>query len=77
MSQKPKQWRVRVLRSTEEWVEVLALTGDQAEVEAVKIPRVLSVFGKSAIPGDRIYEPEPPPGVDERDPFDPHRFRGM
>ena len=60
-------WRVRVRRSMEVWVDVQAPTAIDAEVEAVKLPGVISVFGKSAIRGDEAARPEPPPGVREEE----------
>jgi len=56
-------WRVRVRRSVEAWVDVEADTAALAEVEAQKVPGVLSVFGKSAIRGDEAAMPERPAGV--------------
>ena len=58
-------WRVRVRRSIEVWVDVEAVSGVQAELEAAKVPGVLSVFGMSAIRGDEAARPEPPEGVKE------------
>jgi hypothetical protein len=58
-------WRVRVRRSVEAWVDVEADTGALAEIEAQKVPGVLSVFGKSAIRGDDAAMPERPAGVRE------------
>lgn len=58
-------WRVRVRRAIEVWVDVQAVTAAQAEIEAVYVPGVISVFGKSAIRGDEAALPEHPPGVME------------
>lgn len=60
-------WRVRVKRAVEVWVDVQAHTAEQAEAEAVKLPMVISVFGKSAIRGDEAARPEPVAGVRESD----------
>lgn len=46
-------WRVRVRRAVEEWVDIQADTALQAEEQAAMLPQVLSVFGKSAMRGDR------------------------
>lgn len=62
---RPTIWRVRVKRSIEAWVDVLALTAAAAEADALKVPGVISVFGKSAIRGDQAALPEPAPGVKE------------
>lgn len=58
-------WRVRVKRATEVWVDVQATTAHEAEAEAIKLPGVISVFGKSAIRGDEAALPERPAGVRE------------
>lgn len=58
-------WRVRVKRAMEVWVDVQATTAVEAEADAVKLPGVISVFGKSAIRGDEAALPERPPGVRE------------
>ena len=58
-------WRVRVRRSVEAWVDVEADTAALAEIDAQKVPGVLSVFGKSAIPGNEAAMPERPAGVRE------------
>lgn len=58
-------WRVRVKRAVEVWVDVQAVTSAQAEADAVNLPGVISVFGKSAIRGDEAALPERPAGVRE------------
>lgn len=58
-------WRVRIKRAIEAWVDVQAVTAIEAEAEAVKLPGVISVFGKSAIRGDEAALPERPAGVRE------------
>lgn len=50
---KQMTWRVRVRRAIEEWVDVQADTPQQAEEKAACLPQVLSVFGKSAMRGDK------------------------
>ncbi len=60
---RPIVWRVRVKRAIEAWVDVSAHDPAEAELEAAKVPGVLSVFGKSAIRGDEAARPEPPEGV--------------
>lgn len=60
---RPIIWRVRVNRSVEAWVEVQASSGPEAEVEAAKIPGVVSVFGRSAIYGDESIVPNRLEGV--------------
>ena len=60
---RPVPWRVRVKRSVEAWVEVQASSGPEAEVEAAKIPGVVSVFGRSAIYGDESIGPNRLEGV--------------
>ena len=48
-----KLWRVRVKRAVEDWVELSAETGSQAERAAASLPGVINVFGLSAIPADK------------------------
>lgn len=62
---RPKTWRVRVKRSVEVWVDVESETARGAEIEAVKVPGVISVFERSAISGDEVAAPERPVGVRE------------
>ena len=64
MRTKLKQWRVRVQRAEEVWVAVEAETAAEAEAKAVGLPRVVSVFGRSAVPGDYIAS-DPFPSVQE------------
>ena len=46
--------------TVESWVEVQANSALEAETEAYKLPNVVSVFGRSAIPGNKIAaSPEP------------------
>lgn len=63
----PRQliWRVRVKRAIEAWVDVQAPTAETAEADAIKLPGVISVFGKTAIRGDQAALPEPAAGVME------------
>jgi hypothetical protein len=58
-------WRVRVKRAIEAWVDVQATSAVQAEADAINLPGVISVFGKSAIRGDEAALPERPAGVRE------------
>ena len=58
-------WRVRVKRAHEEWVDVEAQTAELAEIEATKIPFVISVFTRSAIPGEQKLFPESPRAIDD------------
>jgi len=60
---RPIIWRVRVERKVESWVDVLAHSGHEAEVEAAKVPNVVNVFSQSAIRGDEAARPELPEGV--------------
>jgi hypothetical protein len=53
---KQKLWRVRVYRKVEEWVTIKADTALQAEELAITLPFVLSVFGKSAMPGNKAVD---------------------
>ena len=62
---RPENWRVRVKSAIETWVEVPAYSAVGAEVEAAKVPGVISVFGKSAIRANLASEPEPMAGVRE------------
>ena len=60
---RPTIWRVRVLRTLEDWVEVPAGSASEAEIDAGKIPGIVRVFGRSAIRGDIVAAPERPAGV--------------
>ena len=60
-----KTWRVRVRRSVEEWVDVQADTPLQAETIAATYSGVISVFGQSAMPGDRPVDRPLPVGVED------------
>lgn len=51
-------------RAEEVWVSVEAETAAEAEAKAVALPRVLSVFGSSAVPGDKRVS-DPLQGVEE------------
>ena len=62
---RPITWRVRVKRAQESWVEVQSHTAAGAEEEAMKVPGVLQVFGKSAVRADEATAPERPAGVRE------------
>ena len=62
---KSKRWRVRVRRAVEQWVDVKADDALQAEQLAASLPQVVSVFGRSAIPGDRPVDQVPLAGVME------------
>ena len=53
------QWRVRVQRLAEVFVDVEAGDAEEAEKEAAKVPGVKSVFAKSALRTD--LEDIPPP----------------
>lgn len=57
-------WRVRVKRAVEDWVELSAESGEQAECEAAKLPGILSVFSRSAILGNKLAK-EPFVGVED------------
>jgi hypothetical protein len=62
---KLKRWRVRVRRSVDDWVEVMADDRLQAEAVAASMPFVLSVFGGSAIPANKAVDQIPPVGVED------------
>jgi len=64
---RPTPWRVRVIQITEGWVEVSALTGNEAEAAAQNIPGVVSVFAKSAIPGNKLAVRQQPVGVEDEE----------
>lgn len=67
----PKQrtWRVRVVRKVEDWVDVDADTPLSAENLAALLPQVVSVFGGSAMRGDKPVDQIPPIGVEEEDEY--------
>lgn len=52
---RPTVWRVRVMRTQEAFVDVMAFSAAGAEAEAAKVPGVSHVFTKSALRAD---EPE-------------------
>lgn len=58
-------WRVRVKRAHEEWIDIEAATAELAEIEAVKVPFVIAVFSKSAIPGEKKLFPESPRAIED------------
>jgi hypothetical protein len=60
-----KLWRVRVSMAQEGWVEVLALSGAEAEILAGAHPGVIQVFSKSAVPGDQPAHKPIVAGVEE------------
>ena len=64
---KQMTWRVRVRRAIEDWVDVIADTPEQAETMAVSVPGVISVFGQSAMRGNKplLGTTVPPVGVEE------------
>jgi hypothetical protein len=62
---RPVIWRVRVKRAIEAWVDVATHSAADAEVDAAKVPGVISVFAGSAIRGDDAVRPELPEGVRE------------
>ena len=62
---RPKPWHVRVIRRIEDTVLVYVHDEAEAYVEAAKMPGVLSVMLKSAIPADKVAGAEPPPGIAE------------
>ena len=57
------QWKVRVKRAVEEWVQVEAESALDAESEAYNVPGVVSVFGQSAIRADFVPPEERQLGV--------------
>jgi hypothetical protein len=61
-------YRVRVRRAVEDWVTVEAESPLQAEEKAATIPGVLSVFGKSALRGDRpVVDAYTTRGIEDND----------
>ena len=46
---RPSNWRVRVMRKIEAFVDVQAYSAEGAESEAAKVPGVVHVFPKSAV----------------------------
>jgi hypothetical protein len=60
-------WRVRVKRAVEDWIDVEASTPEQAEIEATKVPFVISVFHRSAMPGEKKLFRENPRAIEEED----------
>jgi hypothetical protein len=58
-------WRVRVKRVHEEFIDVEAATAELAEIEATKIPFVIAVFGKSAMPGEQKLFQENPRAIED------------
>lgn len=62
---RPTPWRVRVIQITEGWVEASALTAQEAESAAQNLPGVVSVFAKSAIPGNKLAVRQQSVGVED------------
>jgi hypothetical protein len=62
---KPRLWRVRVKRAIEDWVQIEADTPLQAELDAANMIGVISVFGGSAMRGDRPIDQVPPAGIED------------
>lgn len=60
-----RTWRVRVRRALEDWIDVQADSPLQAEELAATLPQVLSVFGGSAMRGDKPIDSIPPAGVQD------------
>jgi hypothetical protein len=58
-------WRVRVRLVVEGWVDIEASTASIAEVEAAKLPNVISVFRASATLANKVAGAEAPAGVQE------------
>jgi len=67
MRSKVKKWRVRVYKKVETWIEVQAENSLQAEALAANVPFVLSVFGNSAISGDKPIDGPVPIGMTDLD----------
>jgi hypothetical protein len=62
---RPKPWRVRVIRRIEDSVEVYVHDEAEAYVEAGKLPGVMTVLLKSAMPADKVAGADAPPGIAE------------
>ena len=58
-------WRVRVKMAQETWIDVEAATAELAEIEATKVPFVIAVFSKSAMPGEQKLFPESPTAIED------------
>jgi hypothetical protein len=58
-------WRVRVKQAIETWIDVESATPELAELEATKVPFVISVFHKSAMPGERKLFRENPRAIED------------
>ena len=65
---RPRPYRVRVNKVTEVWVDVMAMSAEEAEQNAAKLNGVVGVFGRSATLAEkRAIENEPAITVDEAD----------
>jgi hypothetical protein len=62
---RPVPYRVRVWLSTESWVEVDAISKEEAEKIAATLYSVTKVFPGSAVRADEFDVPERAPGVSE------------
>ena len=62
---RPVNWRVRVVRSSDTWVDVSAVSAIDAEKQASTLRGVISIYPNSAIRGDEAARPELPEGVRE------------
>ena len=60
-----KPYKVRVRRSVEDWVDVSAVDGAQAEALARNLPGVIFVFSPSAVLANRLASASVAIGVED------------
>lgn len=63
---KPKPWKVRVLREIEDWVDVHAVTREEAESAALAQKGVKELRGL-AVPADKRVGAPKPAGIEEEE----------
>lgn len=64
MTERPRVWRVRVLRQLEDWVEVRASNRQAAEAAALTLPGVKELRGVTVL-GDKPVAYRRPTGIED------------
>lgn len=64
---RPRPWRVRVRKTVEDWVEVVAASAAEAETIAAGRPGVVSVFAGSTLSAEKPVKDRVQPAVEDAD----------